>query len=174
MRALNRSMVALAVAGALVGASAQAQISNNSVKIGVLSDMSSLYTDITGAGSVVAAKLAVEDSGVEKRGIKVEIISADHQNKSDIGSAVARRWFDAENVDVIVDVPNSGVALAVSQITKDKNKVFLASGVGTSDLTGKACNANTIHWTYDTWMLANGTGTALSCARCSWSVRTTR
>ena len=162
MKLVNRSMVVLAVAGGLVAGSAHAQISNNSIKIGVLSDMSSLYTDIAGAGSVVAAKLAVEDSGLEKRGIKVEVVSADHQNKPDIGSAVARRWYEADNVDVIVDVPNSGVALAVSQITKDKNKVFLAVGAGTSDLTGKACSPNTVHWAYDTWMLANGTGTALT------------
>jgi len=162
MKLLRRSLLALAVAGALSAGAAQAQISDNVIKIGVLSDMSSLYTDLAGAGSVLAAKMAVEDSGIEKRGIKVEIVSADHQNKPDVGSAVARRWYDAEGVDVIVDVPNSGVALAVSQITKDKNKVFLASGPGTSDLTGKACTPNTVHWAYDTWMLANGTGTAIT------------
>ncbi|MFL5211160.1 MAG: ABC transporter substrate-binding protein, partial [Microvirga sp.] len=111
--------------------------------------------------SVVAARMAVEDSGIEKRGIKVEIISADHQNKPDVGSAIARQWYDTEKVDVIVDVPNSGVALAVNQITKEKGKVFLASGPASSDLTGKACTPNTIHWTYDTWMLANGTGNAI-------------
>ncbi|MDE2002503.1 MAG: ABC transporter substrate-binding protein, partial [Betaproteobacteria bacterium] len=110
----------------------------------------------------IAAKMAVEDSGIEKRGIKVEIVSADHQNKPDVGSAIARRWYDAEGVDAIVDVPNSGVALAIAQITKDKNKVFLASGPGSSDLTGKACSPNTVHFTYDTWMLANGTGTAIT------------
>jgi branched-chain amino acid transport system substrate-binding protein len=106
--------------------------------------------------------MAVADSGIEKRGIKVEIVSADHQNKADVGSAIARRWYDAEGVDVIVDVPNSGVALAVSGVTKEKNKVFLASGPGTSDLTGKQCSPNTVHFTYDTWMLANGTGTAIT------------
>jgi len=131
------------------------------IKIGVLSDMSSLYTDLAGAGSVVAAKMAVEDSGIEKRGYKVEVISADHQNKPDVGSAIARQWYDTEKVDVIVDTPNSGVALAVNQITKDKGKAFLVSGAATSDLTGKACTPNTIHWTYDTWMLANGTGGAI-------------
>jgi branched-chain amino acid transport system substrate-binding protein len=162
MKAMKRSLVALAIAGAFAAGSAQAQFTGNVIKIGVLSDMSSLYTDLAGAGSVVAAKMAVEDSGIEKRGIKVEIVSADHQNKADVGSAIARRWYDAEGVDVIVDVPNSGVALAVSQITKDKNKVFLASGPGSSDLTGKACTPNTVHWTYDTWMLANGTGTAIT------------
>ena len=162
MKAMRRSLLALALAGAFGIGTAQAQMSGNVLKIGVLSDMSSLYTDLAGAGSVVAAKMAVEDSGIEKRGIKVEIVSADHQNKADVGSAIARRWYDSEGVDVIVDVPNSGVALAVSQITKDKNKVFLASGPGSSDLTGKACTPNTVHFTYDTWMLANGTGTAIT------------
>ncbi|HEY3584682.1 MAG TPA: ABC transporter substrate-binding protein, partial [Casimicrobiaceae bacterium] len=159
---MQRSLLALAVAGVLGLGTAQAQVSGNVIKIGVLSDMSSLYTDLAGAGSVVAAKMAVEDSGIEKKGYKVEIVSADHQNKPDVGSSIARRWYDAEGVDVIVDVPNSGVALAVSQITKDKNKVFLASGPGTSDLTGKSCSPNTVHFTYDTWMLANGTGTAIT------------
>jgi branched-chain amino acid transport system substrate-binding protein len=123
--------------------------------------MSSLYTDLAGAGSVAAAHMAVEDSGIEKRGYKVEIISADHQNKPDVGSSIARQWYDVDKVDVIVDVPNSGVALAVNQITRDKGKVFLASGPASSDLTGKACSPNTVHWTYDTWMLANGTGGAI-------------
>ena len=162
MKAMKRSLLALAIVGVLGVGTAQAQISGNVIKIGVLSDMSSLYTDLAGQGSVIAAKMAVEDSGIEKKGIKVEIVSADHQNKPDVGSAIARRWYDAEGVDVIVDVPNSGVALAVSQITKDKNKVFLASGPGSSDLTGKACTPNTVHWAYDTWMLANGTGTAIT------------
>jgi branched-chain amino acid transport system substrate-binding protein len=162
MNAMKRSLLALAIAGALGVGTAQAQFSGNEIKIGVLSDMSSLYTDLAGAGSIVAARMAVQDSGIEKRGIKVDIVSADHQNKADVGSAIARRWYDAEGVDVIVDVPNSGVALAVSQITKDKNKVFLGSGPGSSDLTGKSCSPNTVHWTYDTWMLANGTGTAIT------------
>jgi branched-chain amino acid transport system substrate-binding protein len=162
MKTLKRNLLALAIAGTFAAGAAQAQITNNVIKIAVLSDMSSLYTDIGGAGSVVAAKMAVEDSGIEKRGIKVEIVSADHQNKPDVGSAIARRWYDAENVDAITDVPNSGVALAVAQVTKDKNKVFLASGPGSSDLTGKSCSPNTVHFTYDTWMLANGTGTAIT------------
>ena len=161
MKSFKHSVVALAVAGALGIGTAHAQISDNVVKIGVLSDMSSLYTDLAGAGSVLAARMAVEDSGIEKRGIKIEYVSADHQNKPDVGSSVARQWYDVDKVDVIVDVPNSGVALAVNQITKDKNKVFLASGPASSDLTGKACTPNTVHWTYDTWMLANGTGGAI-------------
>ena len=164
MKSMKQTMIAATIAGICAAGAAQAEISNNTIKIGVLSDMSSLYTDIAGAGSIVAAKMAVEDSGIEKRGIKVEIVSADHQNKPDVGSAIARRWYDAENVDAITDVPNSGVALAVAQITKDKNRVFLAVGPGSSDLTGKACSPNTVHWAYDTWMLANGTGTALTKA----------
>jgi branched-chain amino acid transport system substrate-binding protein len=158
----KRSLVGAAVAAALSLGTAQAQVSDGIIKIGVLSDMSSLYTDLAGAGSVIAAKMAVEDSGIEKRGYKVEIVSADHQNKPDVGSNVARQWYDVDKVDVIVDTPNSGVALAVNQITKDKGKAFLASGPGSSDLTGKACSPNTIHWAYDTWMLANGTGTAIT------------
>ena len=161
MSTFKRTMVGLAVAAAVSVGTAHAQVSDNVVKIGVLSDMSSLYTDLAGAGSVVAARMAVEDSGIEKRGYKVEILSADHQNKPDVGSAVARQWYDVDKVDVIVDTPNSGVALAVNQITKDKGKAFLVSGAASSDLTGKACSPNTIHWTYDTWMLANGTGNAI-------------
>jgi len=161
MNAFKRSLLALAMAGAFAAGAAQAQISDNMIKIGVLSDMSSLYTDLAGAGSVAAARMAVEDSGIEKRGYKVEIVSADHQNKPDVGSGIARQWYDVDKVDVIVDVPNSGVALAVNQITRDKGKVFLANGPASSDLTGKACSPNTVHWTYDTWMLANGTGSAI-------------
>src|SRR6187551_1189748 len=161
MKGIKRSLLALAVAGALGLGTAQAQVSGNVIKIGVLSDMSSLYTDLAGAGSVLAAKMAVEDSGIEKRGMKVEIVSADHQNKPDVGSAIARQWYDVDKVDVIVDTPNSGVALAVNQITRDKKKAFINSGAASSDLTGKACSPNTVHWTYDTWMLANGTGSAI-------------
>jgi len=150
-------LAALAAGLACGGASAQ-QIS---VKIGVLSDMSSLYSDIGGAGSVIAAKMAIADFAKSNPDVKVELVSGDHQNKPDVGSQIANQWFDVEKVDMIVDVPNSGVALAVSQIANQKNKVFLASGPAASDLTGPKCNANTIHWTYDTWMLANGTGKAL-------------
>jgi branched-chain amino acid transport system substrate-binding protein len=145
-----------------VGAgAAQAQISDGVIKIGVLNDQSSLYADLTGPGSAVAARLAVEDFGAAKKGMKVEIIQADHQNKPDVGSTIARTWYDTDKVDVIVDVPTSSVALAVNQITREKAKAFLVSGAATSDLTGKACSPNTIHWTYDTWMLANGTGNAI-------------
>jgi branched-chain amino acid transport system substrate-binding protein len=158
---LGKCIGGLAVAAALSAGAAQAQISDGVVKIGVLSDMSSLYADLAGNGSVVAAQMAVEDFGAAKKGLKVEIVSADHQNKPDVGSSIARQWYDVDKVDVIVDVPNSGVALAVNQITRDKGKAFLDSGAATSDLTGKACSPNTIHWAYDTWMLANGTGSAI-------------
>jgi len=161
MKLFKRGLLSLAIAAALGAGAAQAQVSDNVIKIGVLSDMSSLYTDLAGAGSVIAARLAVEDSGIERRGYKIEYVSADHQNKPDVGSAIARQWYDTDKVDVIVDVPNSGVALAVNQITKDKGKAFLVSGAASSDLTGKACTPNTVHWAYDTWMLANGTGSAI-------------
>jgi len=155
-------LLAAAAAVALATGTAQAQISGNTVKIGVLSDMSSLYADIGGPGSVIAAKMAVEDfEKAHHPKFKIEVVGGDHLNKPDVGSQIVRKWYDEEGVDVVVDTPNSGVALAVSEITKEKNKVFLGSGPGTSDLTGAKCSPNTIHWTYDTWMLANGTGTAL-------------
>jgi branched-chain amino acid transport system substrate-binding protein len=153
--------LAAAVTLAAAAMSAQAQVSDGIIKIGILTDMSSLYADLSGAGSVAAARMAVEDFGAAKKGMKVEIISADHQNKPDVGSAIARQWYDVDKVDVIVDTPNSGVALAVNQITRDKKKAFINSGAASSDLTGKACSPNTVHWTYDTWMLANGTGSAI-------------
>jgi branched-chain amino acid transport system substrate-binding protein len=159
MKSLKRSLLALAFAGAL--GVAQAQISDGVVKIGVLSDMSSLYADLDGNGSVVAAQMAVEDFGAAKKGLKVEVISADHQNKADVASQVARQWFDVDKVDLITGTTNSAVALAVNQIAKDKGKAFIVSGAASSDLTGKACTPNTIHWTYDTWMLAHGTGGAI-------------
>src|SRR5215469_7208836 len=159
MRTMKLGLLTIALT-CLAGA-AQSQVSDGVIKIGVLSDMSSLYTDLAGAGSVAAARMAVEDSGIEKRGYKVEIVSADHQNKPDVGSQIARQWYDTDKVDVIVDVPNSGVALAVNQITRDKGKALLVSGAATADLTGKACSPNTVHWAYDTWALANGTGNAI-------------
>ena len=137
------------------------QITDGTIKIGVMNDMSGLYADLTGQGSVLAARMAVEDFGAAAKGLKVEIVGADHQNKPDVGSNIVRTWIDVDKVDVIVDVPTSSVALAVNQIVKDKNKVFLVSGAAASDLTGKACSPNTVHWTYDTWALANGTGNAI-------------
>jgi len=151
----------IVMAALLASSSAFAQYTDGVIKIGVLSDMSSLYADIGGPGSVAAAKLAVEDFGAAAKGMKVEIVSGDHQNKPDVGANIASTWFDVDKVDVIVDVPNSGVALAVSEVTRQKNKLFLVSGAAASDLTGAKCNANTIHWTYDTWALANGTGKAV-------------
>jgi len=149
------------VAATLLSSSASAQYSDGVVKIGVLTDMSSIYSDIVGPGAVVAAKLAIQDSGVVGKGIKVEVIFADHQNKADIGSSFANSWFDVDKVDVIVEGGSSAVALAVSEAARQKNKVMLASGAATSDLTGSKCNANTIHWVYDTWNLAHGTGNAV-------------
>ena len=157
---VTRSVIG-ALALLLAGGAAEAQISDGIIKIGVLNDQSSLYADLTGQGSVVAARMAVEDFDAAAKGMKVEIIFADHQNKADVGSNIARQWYDSDKVDVIADVPNSAVALAVNQITRDKGKAFLVSGAATSDLTGKACSPNTIHWTYDTWALANGTGNAI-------------
>ena len=145
----------------VVSTVAQAQYTDGVVKIGVLSDMSSVYADLTGAGSVAAAKLAVQDFDPASHGMKVEIISADHQNKPDVGSNITRQWFDVDGVDVVVDVPTSSVAFAVSDLAREKNKVFLASGTGSSDLTGPKCSPNTVHWTYDTWMLAHGTAGAV-------------
>jgi branched-chain amino acid transport system substrate-binding protein len=153
------SLTALAIA--LGCGSAQAQYTDGTIKIGVMNDMSGLYADLTGSGSVVAARMAVEDFGANAKGLKVEIVGADHQNKPDVGSNIVRTWIDVDKVDVIVDVPTSSVALAVSEIVRDKNKVFLVSGAAASDLTGPKCTPNTIHWTYDTWALANGTGKAI-------------
>ena len=134
------------------------------VKVGVLTDGSGPYADVGGVGSQVAAQLAIDESGLAAKGWKVELVYADHLNKVDVGTSIARDWFDQGKADVIVDTLNSGVALAVGQIVKDKNKVFLNSGAASSDLTGKACTPNQIHWTYDTYALANGTGKAMTKA----------
>ena len=148
--------------GLVAGGAAQAAIPGGVVKIGVMSDMSGPYADLAGQGSVLAAKMAVEDYlKATKSKLKVDIVSADHQNKPDVGSSIARKWYDSEGVQAIFDVPTSSVALAVNDVTKEKNKVMVNSGAGSSDLTGKACTPNTVHWTYDTWMLAHGTGSAV-------------
>src|SRR6202051_3009019 len=131
------------------------------VKIGALSDQSGLYSDLGGPGSTLAAQMAIEDSGLTAKGWKIDVISGDHQNKPDIGTAIARQWFDVEKVDIIVDVPNSGVALAVNNVVKEKNGVYINSGAASSDLTNAQCSPNTVHWTYDTYMLAHSTGAAL-------------
>ena len=157
----NRWKLCIAATFAFAAAGAQAQYSDNVIKIGVMNDQSGTYADLAGPGSTVAARMAVEDFGAAKKGMKVEIVVADHQNKPEVGSSIARQWFDVDKVDVIVDVPTSSVALAVNQIAKEKNKVLLVSTGASVDLTGKACTPNTVHWTYDTWALANGTGTAV-------------
>ena len=158
---MKKSRWSMAVAFALAAAGAQAQYSDNVIRIGVMNDQSGTYADLAGPGSVVAARMAIEDFGAAKKGMKVEVVVADHQNKPEVGSSIARQWFDQDRVDVIVDVPTSSVALAVNQIAREKNKVLLVSTGATSDLYGKACTPNTVHWTYDTWSLANGTGTAV-------------
>ncbi len=159
-----RLAATLLAAGSLFAVSAAYAQSPIPVKIGVLNDQSGLYADLGGPGSVWAAKKAIEDFSATPAGktLKVDVIFADHQNKADVGTSVARQWYDVEGVDMIADVPNSGVALAVNQVTKEKNKVFINSGAAASDLTGKACTPNTVHWTYDTWALANGTGKAIT------------
>ncbi len=160
---MNPARISVVAAVCLLAAgAARAEMSDNVIKIGVLNDQSSLYTDLAGQGSVVAAQMAVEDFGGSVNGTPIEVVFADHQNKADIGSQVARQWFDVDKVDVIADIPNSGVALAVNEIAREKNKVLLLSGPASSDLTGPKCSPNTVHWTYDTWSLANGTGKAIA------------
>ncbi len=155
------SFVALFMVLSLPAAQAHAQISDGIVKVGVLNDESGPYAALAGPGSRVAALLAVEDFGAAAKGMTVEIVFADHQNKPDVGAKIARQWYDAEKVDVIVDVCTSSVALAINQIAREKGKALLVSCGASSDLTGKACSPNTIHWTYDTWALAHSTGRAL-------------
>jgi branched-chain amino acid transport system substrate-binding protein len=159
---MNVKRLVLAAAAGLMATAAHAQYSDGTIKIGVMNDQSGLYSDISGQGSVWAARQALADfCKAQKCHDKIEIVFADHQNKPDVGSNVVRQWYDVDKVDMVVDVPTSSVALAVNNITKEKNKVFLVSGAATADLTGKACTPNTIHWTYDTWALANGTGNAI-------------
>ena len=155
---LKQMLLATALAAALAGPATAQQVQ---VKVGVLNDRSGLYADLSGEGSVIAARMAAEDFKAAEKGIKVEFIAADHQNKPDVGSSIARQWYDRDGVDLIVDVPNSAVALAVSQVTREKNKVFMDVGAGTSELTGRQCSPNTVHWAYDTFALAQGTGGAM-------------
>ena len=145
----------------MIGAGTGAFAQDKVVKIGNLTDMSGLYADVGGPGSTLAAQMAVEDSGLTKKGWKIDVISADHQNKPDVGTTTTRQWIDVEKVDVIVDVLNSGVALAVKNVVTEKNAIMLNSGAASSDLTNSQCSPNVVHWTYDTYMLANSTGTAL-------------
>jgi branched-chain amino acid transport system substrate-binding protein len=149
------------IAALAMSAAAQAQIAKDTIKIGVLADMSSLYADLGGPGSTEAAKMAVADFGGTIAGKKIEVVSADHQNKPDVGAAIARQWFDQEGVDMITDLTTSSVALAVQEVARAKNKVILINGAASSDLTGKACAPTSVHWMYDTVALANGTGAAV-------------
>lgn len=157
---MTRSLILLACLAALV--TNQAQAADLPVfRIGVLNDQSGLYADIAGPGSVEATRMAVEDFKPESRGFRVDILAGDHLNKPDVGVGIVRRWFDTEGVDVIADVPTSSVALAVSSIARERNKVLLIDSAGSSDLTGTACSPNTVHWTYDTWALANSSARAM-------------
>ena len=153
-----KTLILASATSLLLAGTAMAQ---TAVKIGVLNDRSGIYADLSGEGSVIAARMAVEDFDAAGKGITVEIVSADHQNKPDVASTIARQWYDQDGVDLIVDVPTSSAAFAVSDITKEKGKIFMNSGAGSADLTGAKCSPNTIHWTYDTWALAHGTGNAV-------------
>jgi branched-chain amino acid transport system substrate-binding protein len=158
---VKRIRHAACLAALLTSSAAGAQqLTDGVIRIGVMNDMSSLYADISGPGAIVAARMAVEDFGATEKGLKVEVVGADHQNKPDVGSSITRKWLDVDRVDVIVDVPTSSVAFAVNDLVREKNKVFLISGAASSDLTGAKCSPNSVHWTYDTWALANGTGKA--------------
>ena len=157
-----KSLAAAFAAGlAFCSSAANAQISDDVVKIGVLTDMSSLYADATGKGSLAAVEMAVADYGGKVKGKPVQVISADHQNKPDVGVNIARNWYDNEKVDAIFDVPTSSVALPISALTREKNKININSGGGSSDITGAACSPNTVHWTYDTYALSNVAGKAM-------------
>ncbi|MDB5617970.1 ABC transporter substrate-binding protein, partial [Tardiphaga sp.] len=159
---MKSKIAALLLGTALTLATAGiASAQDKTIKIGALSDQSGLYSDLGGPGSTLAAQMAAEDSGLKAKGWTIDIISGDHQNKPDVGSNIARQWFDIDKVDTIVDVPNSGVALAVNNIVKEKNGVYINSGAATSDLTNAQCTPNTVHWTYDTYMLAHSTGQAM-------------
>jgi branched-chain amino acid transport system substrate-binding protein len=146
---------------ALAAGGAEAQVSDQVVKLGVLNDMSSLLAGVSGKGSVLAAHMAKEDFGGTVLGVPIEIVSADHQNKADLGAGIAREWIDVDHVDAIVDVPTSSVALAVQEVTRERQRIFLMSGAATSDLTGKACSPYGFQWTFDTYAVAHGTGTAV-------------
>jgi branched-chain amino acid transport system substrate-binding protein len=159
-RTLLGGAAATAAFGALPSWQARAQAANT-VRIGVLNDQSGLYRDVNGPGSVACVRQAIQDSGVTARGVNVEVVVGDHQNRPDVGATLTRQWIDRDNVDVILDVPTSSVALAVNTIVRERNKIFLNSSAATSDLTGAQCSPNTIHWTYDTYMLAKSTGGAM-------------
>jgi branched-chain amino acid transport system substrate-binding protein len=158
---MRHLLIAATAALATTALPAAAQYKGPPIKIGVLNDASGLYSDINGKGSFWAAKKAVEDFGAAAKGMQVEVLWGDHQNKPDVGSAVARKWIETDGVDLITDSGTSSVALAVNEVTRATNKAYLNVGAASSDITGKACSPNTVHWAYDTWMLANGTGSAI-------------
>jgi branched-chain amino acid transport system substrate-binding protein len=157
----RRHLIGAAAATPLLAAGKARAQAANTIRIGVLNDQSGTYRDLSGPGSTHAVRLAIQESGLAARGINVEVVQADHQNRPDVGSTVVRQWIDRDGIDVVVDVPTSSVALAVNNLVREKNKVYLNSGAATSDLTGSACSPNTVHWTYDTWMLARSTGGAM-------------
>src|SRR5258708_3881225 len=158
---MKHQISALFLGTALALAASGALAQDKNIKIGVLTDNSGLYSDLGGAGSTLAAQMAIEDSGLLAKGWKIDLISADHQNKPDIATTIARQWIDVEKVDILMDVLNSGVALAVNNVVKEKNAIMINTGAATSDLTNAQCSPNTVHWVYDTYMLANSTGQAL-------------
>jgi branched-chain amino acid transport system substrate-binding protein len=151
-----KSLIRLAAAGSIATGATAALAQDKPIRLGVMNDMSGVYSDFQGIGSVIAARLAVEDFGGKAGGRPIEVVSGDHQNKPDIGAAMAQKWFDRDGIDVVLDVPNSAIALAVNDIARDRNKVLIASGGVTTDLTGSKCTPNTVHWTFDNWALANG------------------
>jgi branched-chain amino acid transport system substrate-binding protein len=150
-----------AIAAAFASSTAFAQYTDGVIRIGVIADMSSVYADISGPGSIAAARLAIEDFGAAAKGMKVEIVSADHQNKADLASNIVSTWIDVDKVDMILNGTSSGAGLAISELVRQRNKVYLATGPATSDLTGAKCSPNTIHWTYDTWAVSHGTAKAV-------------
>jgi branched-chain amino acid transport system substrate-binding protein len=157
----RRTIISTMAGLMLASLSAHAQLTDDVVKIGVLTDMAGVTADITGKGSVVAAQLAVEEFGSTILGKPIEVISADHQHKTDLGSSIARQWYDTDQVDVIVDIPNSSIALAVQRIARNSKKLVMFSGAGTTALTNEQCSPYGFHWTYDTYALAHGTASAV-------------
>ena len=146
---------------ATIPLAAEAQVSGDVVKIGVLTDMAGVTADITGKGSLIAAQMAVDEIGGTILGKPVQVISGDHQHKADVGTAIARKWFESDGVDAIVDVPNSGVALAIQNLAREQKRIVLYSGAGTTALTNEQCSPYGFHWTYDTYAVSHGTASAV-------------
>ena len=155
----RRTLLAATAAAPMAALARPVRAQSSTIKIGVLNDQSGVYRDISGPTSVACVRQAVEEFG--SKGFQVEVLSGDHQNKTDIGATIARQWIDRDGVDMIIDVANSGVALAVNGVCKEKDRVYINSTGATADLTGSACAPTTVHWTYDTWMLAHSTGAAM-------------